>query len=157
MKTYKITCVPWFCAVDKNLPIWCLWRLREGFISHTGRVNPGRISTTQTPASQILRSKLTFTHIFQWCELRKCDEYKSTFLTSLAMKQYSINKYILLPLLFRYKPWASARVTLTINQKQSWVWTLRVQAWFTQVIIQLATKHYVANMHVGFIPNEVRQ
>lgn len=52
------------------------------------------------------------------------------------MKQYFINKYIFVafavPKIFgkqlRYKPRASARVTLTINQKQSWVWTLREQS-----------------------------
>jgi len=32
MKPYKIACVAWFCTLDKNLPIWCPWRLRECFI-----------------------------------------------------------------------------------------------------------------------------
>lgn len=76
------------------------------------------------------------------------------------MKQYFINKYIFVafavPKIFgkqlRYKPRASARVTLTINQKQSWVWTLRVQS--NNTIIQPNITSPKCK-HVGFIPNEV--
>lgn len=68
------------------------------------------------------------------------------------MKQYFINKYIFVafavPKIFgkqlRYKPRASARVTLTINQKQSWVWTLRVQS--NNTVSNQTLRHQNASM-----------